>query len=446
MWETVSAFSNTAGGWIILGVKEKKSENGSEYIVNGVANPEQMEQDIVTTLRSRSKFNAPVSCKALKYTIDDKNVLVFEIPLSPHRPVAIKSNGEVYVRTGSGDTLATDMEVDAIVRDASFGAKSEMEVPGTGFKDIDTNSIASYRSYLRDFNRPLSFPTLNDEEFCRKLNIVLSSGRLSYGSLLMFGKRESVLDALPNFWIDYMEVPGNSYATASQRYTYRMPEQENIWECFQLIMHRLRNFVDAPYMEGPDIFGAEDNSQLFCLREGLVNFCAHSDYFASAHPTIRVFDDRIVMQNPGRFILAADEFRSRILSMPRNPSIIRLFRHPKLSENAGYGIDKISGWKKLTGKSVIFDSDMLISTVTYPLTTTKDSRRIGENNGVNGENNDEKKVLDIIRQTPSITQPLIAAQTGFSTRKVNRLISSLRTKKKIVRIGKTKGGHWEIND
>lgn len=446
MWETVSAFSNTAGGWIILGVKEKKSENGSEYIVNGVANPEQMEQDIVTTLRSRSKFNAPVSCKALKYTIDDKNVLVFEIPLSPHRPVAIKSNGEVYVRTGSGDTLATDMEVDAIVRDASFGAKSEMEVPGTGFKDIDTNSIASYRSYLRDFNRPLSFPTLNDEEFCRKLNIVLSSGRLSYGSLLMFGKRKSVLDALPNFWIDYMEVPGNSYATASQRYTYRMPEQENIWECFQLIMHRLRNFVDAPYMEGPDIFGAEDNSQLFCLREGLVNFCAHSDYFASAHPTIRVFDDRIVMQNPGRFILAADEFRSRILSMPRNPSIIRLFRHPKLSENAGYGIDKISGWKKLTGKSVIFDSDMLISTVTYPLTTTKDSRRVGENNGVNGENNDEKKVLDIIRQTPSITQPLIAAQTGFSTRKVNRLISSLRTKKKIVRIGKTKGGHWEIND
>lgn len=446
IWETVSAFSNTAGGWIVLGAKEKKTGEGSEFIVSGVPNPEQMEQDIVTTLRSRTKFNAPILCKALRYNIDEKCVLVFEIPLSPHRPVAIKSNGEVYIRTGSGDTLATDMEVDAIVRDASFGSKSEMEVPGSDFDDINLDSIASYRSYLRDFNRPLSYPALNDEEFCRKLNIVLSSGKLSYGSLLMFGKRESVLGVLSNFWIDYMEVPGDSYATASQRYTYRMPEQENIWESFQLIMHRLRNFVDAPYIEGPDIFGVEDNSQLFCLREGLVNFCAHSDYFASAHPTIRVFDDRIVMQNPGRFILAADEFRSRILSIPRNPGIIRLFRHPRLSENAGYGIDKILGWKKLTGKTVTFESDMLISTVTYPLAATKGLRNVGENNGENGENNDENKVLDIIRKTPSITQPQIAAHTGFSTRKVNRLISSLRGKDKIIRIGKTKGGHWEIND
>ena len=440
MWETVSAFSNTAGGWIILGVKEKRDDNGSIYIVNGVPNAEKMEEEIITTLRSRTKFNALISCQAKRYEIDGKKILAFEIPLSPHRPIALKSTGDVYIRTGSGDVLASDLEVDAIARDCAFGAKSEMEVPFSSFSDINTESIASYRSYLNDYNRPLSYPNLNDRDFCSKLNIVLASGKLSYGSLLMFGKRDSVLKAVPNFWIDYIEIPGESYGNAQQRYTYRMPEQQNIWEAFQLIMIRLRNFVDAPYREGPDIFGTEDNSQLFCLREGVVNFCAHTDYFAAAHPTLRVFSDRIFMQNPGRFILAADEFRSRILSMPRNPSIIKFFRYPKLSENAGYGIEKILRWKELTGKPVSFRSDLLISTVEYPLSKAA-TRNNGENNG---ENNDKKVIIEAIRENAFITQPKLAEKSGFSLRKVNRIIAALRESGKIQRIGKTKGGYWEI--
>lgn len=446
MWETVSAFSNTAGGWIILGVKEKRGATGSTYIVSGVPNAEKIEQEIISTLRSRTKFNALISAKAKRYEVEGKKVLAFEIPLSPHRPVALKNTGDVYIRTGSGDVLASDLEIDAIIRDCAFGAKSEMEVPNTSFDDISLESIASYRSYLHDYNKPLAYTNLNDRDFCSKLNIILASGKLSYGSLLMFGKRDSVLKAVPNFWIDYIEIPGNSYGTAQQRYTYRMPEQDNIWEAFQLIMRRLRNFVDSPYIEGPDIFGTEDNSQLFCLREGVVNFCAHTDYFAAAHPTLRVFSDRISMQNPGRFILEADEFRSRILSMPRNPSIIKFFRYPKLSENAGYGIEKISRWESLTGKAVTFHSDLLVSTVEYPFRQSN-SRQLGENNGENGENYDMKRIiLDAIRENNFISQPKLAELTGFSLRKVNRIIAALRESGKIKRIGKTKGGHWEIID
>ena len=57
MWDTVSAFSNTTGGWIILGVKEKRDVNGSTYMINGIHNAEKMEQDLASTLRSTSKFN-----------------------------------------------------------------------------------------------------------------------------------------------------------------------------------------------------------------------------------------------------------------------------------------------------------------------------------------------------------------------------------------------------
>ncbi len=343
--------------------------------------------------------------------------------------------------------IATDAEVTAIVRDSAFGSKSEKEVIGTDFNDLSQESIESYRSYLRDFNRPLAYSGLNIESFCKKLNIISSNGHLTYGSLLMFGKRESVLAAIPNFWIDYMEVPGESYTDASQRYTYRMPEQDNIWDSFNLIIRRLRNFVDAPYIEGPDIFGSEDNSQLFCIREGLVNFCAHSDYFAPAHPTIRVFSNRIEMQNPGRFILDASEFRTRLLSMPRNPSIIRFFRHPKLSENAGYGIDKILKWKNLTGKDVLIKSDLLISTISYPFNKSNLSHQndaINEviNDAIKSE--DEKRLVEVIKSNNNLTIPEIAQTLSFSKSKVDRLIANLKARGLLSRVGSNKTGYWKV--
>ena len=31
-----------------------------------------------------------------------------------------------------------------------------------------------------------------------------------------------------------------------------MPEQENIWEYFKVLLQRLRLYVDNPFMAGPD--------------------------------------------------------------------------------------------------------------------------------------------------------------------------------------------------
>lgn len=39
LWETVSAFANTDGGNIYLGVKEVKHENYSEFFPTGINNP-----------------------------------------------------------------------------------------------------------------------------------------------------------------------------------------------------------------------------------------------------------------------------------------------------------------------------------------------------------------------------------------------------------------------
>lgn len=71
IWETVSAFANTSGGWIVLGVKQ----NGKKFEISGVDNAEKLEQDFLGTLRSQ-KFNEPVDAKSMLYHIDGHKVFL----------------------------------------------------------------------------------------------------------------------------------------------------------------------------------------------------------------------------------------------------------------------------------------------------------------------------------------------------------------------------------
>ena len=362
IWETVSAFANTIGGWIILGVSQK----GQTFVTTGVDNAEKIEQDFTTVLRSGNKFNQPLVFKSQKFEVNSKIVLAFYIASSKVKPVYINSPVNTFLRVGSGDQRATDGEIMAMYHDQSFGIRSEELVANTSLADLNPQSLITYRNHLNFYNSGFPYNSLEDEAFCKKIGICSSTtGELSYGSLLMFGKQDSIRAAMPNFWVDYIEIPGISVATARPRYTFRMQEQENIWEYYKVIIQRLRLYADNPYTTTRFGVSPEDDSQLYALREGLINFLAHSDWFSPMHPTIRVFMDRIEFQNPGGFIVPVNRVLEEAISLPRNPIIIKLFRFAKLSENAGYGIDKMKTWTALTGKNVGFRSDVTHATVTY---------------------------------------------------------------------------------
>ena len=360
VWSTVSAFSNTSGGWIIFGVKQQ----GKQFEINGVNNGEKTESDFLNTLRNGQKFNMRLTARGKKYNFDGKLVLAFFVPSSIVKPIYVGNPINTYIRTGSGDRRATETEVMAMMRDQAFGSKSEQVVEGTSINDLNKSSLETYRNRIKNDNPSFPYKDLPDDQFCDKVGIS-KDGQLTIGGILMLGQRDIVQRHVSNFWIDYLEIPGKSLADAHVRYTFRMQEQDNIWESYQIILQRLRNFVDAPYEAHPDGVGAEDESQLYALREGLTNCCAHADYFSPMHPTIRVFADRIELQNPGRFMFPLTELRSQIHSIPRNPNIIKFFRYAKLGENAGYGIDKMLAWERLTKGKVEFTSDLVCSTITY---------------------------------------------------------------------------------
>ena len=101
-WETVSAFANTRGGWLIFGVKQ----SGKTFEVQGVNNPEKVEQDFINTLRS-DKFNVRLLPKCEKYQFPEGIVLGFYIPISDKKPVYFNNPTNIFIRTASGDQRAT---------------------------------------------------------------------------------------------------------------------------------------------------------------------------------------------------------------------------------------------------------------------------------------------------------------------------------------------------
>lgn len=145
IWETVSAFSNTSGGWIILGVQQQ----GKKFSIEGVNNGEKIESDFLNTLRGGQKMNHLISPIAQKYTLDGKVVLAFHIPSSPLKPVWFGSIVNTFIRSGSGDRRATEMEINAMYRDQMFGIKSEEPVSGTSFSDIHPGSYDTFRRHIR---------------------------------------------------------------------------------------------------------------------------------------------------------------------------------------------------------------------------------------------------------------------------------------------------------
>ena len=187
MWDTVSAFSNTSGGWVLCGVAQK----GKKFEIQGVNNGEKIKNDFLTTLRNKDKFNHIIQCRTDKITVDGKLVLAFYIPSSELKPIWYGSPKNTFIRSGSGDQRATDMEIAAMYRDQAFGTQSEKTVDGRTVADLNAASFASYRRYIQTFNPEFRANKFDDDKFCEYTGIT-RDGVLTYAGLLMLGQNEVV--------------------------------------------------------------------------------------------------------------------------------------------------------------------------------------------------------------------------------------------------------------
>lgn len=103
---TVSAFANTRGGWIVLGV----AQDGERFEVSGVDEPDKMQNDLLSVLRAGLKVSHDVDER--RYEHEGKVVLAFHIKENPRtrKPVT-------FLRKGGG-YRAQPHELKRMLRDA----------------------------------------------------------------------------------------------------------------------------------------------------------------------------------------------------------------------------------------------------------------------------------------------------------------------------------------
>ena len=120
---------------------------------------------------------------------------------------------------------------------------------------------------------------------------------------------------------------------------------------------------------------------------------------------------------------------------------MRVFKDVGLVEQLGSGISRIL---QFYDKSIFQMSEHFIKVV-FPFSLPDEKRDIANGDINGGINGDINIILSLLKKDPYITAKKMSEQTGFSTRKISRVIKSLRESDVIVRVGSTKKGYWKVN-
>lgn len=121
IWETYSAFANTMGGIILLGVEEKR--DGSFHPID-LPSPEWLIADFWDIVNDKRRVSANILNKEYVTIeeIEGKHIIAIRVPqaLPSERPIYIDGNPfcGTYVRSGEGDIRCTHEEVRIMMQSA----------------------------------------------------------------------------------------------------------------------------------------------------------------------------------------------------------------------------------------------------------------------------------------------------------------------------------------
>ena len=174
IWETYSAFANTHGGIILLGVEEWADK--SLHTVD-LPDPDRLIKEFWDIVNNPNKTSVNVlsSKDVFVQEVDGNHIVVINVPRAErsYKPVYVDGNPLcTYRRNGEGDYRCTKEEYQAMVRDASVKTQDMLILNEMDMTVFNKESIRSYRQRMRLSRPGHVWEALEDEDFLLKLGAV----------------------------------------------------------------------------------------------------------------------------------------------------------------------------------------------------------------------------------------------------------------------------------
>lgn len=353
-WPTYSAFANTHGGIILLGVKEKQGR----FSLQGIPKPQRIKQDLFNIANNTNKvsFNLLTDRNVNTVTIEGKTLVVVTVPPAhrKQKPVYLNGNpfrGNTYRRLHDGDRPCDDESVKRMLAEQVEDERDSRILPGFGMEDIELDSMLAYRQMLRTAKPGHIWLEEDDAGFLKRLkgwrrDRQTGEEGLTLAGLLMFGRWDALQDGLPHYFVDYQERPE---AKTELRWIDRLvPDgtwSGNLFDFYRRVYRKLTTDMKVPFAL-KDGQRQEDTPVHVALREALVNTLVHADYTGRVSVLVVKRPDLFGFRNPGNMRIPVGQAIQGGESDCRNRIIHQMFLMIGLGERAGSGVPKIySGWK-----------------------------------------------------------------------------------------------------
>lgn len=350
LWETYSAFANTDGGTIVLGVNEK---GHGRLVVEGLPDAYKIIKDFWNMVNNRQKVSSNILTDSMAYVdqVEGKDVIVIHVPRAERtsRPVYVGADPRTgtYRRNFEGDYHCSLEEVALMMRDSSLVTDDNRLLTELDMTVFCPETVKAYRNIFKLIRPQHLWNHEDDTMFLRRIGAVREdkdTGRFhpTVAGLLMFGYEYEITTVFPNYFLDYQENRTNGmYARWTDRITSQSGDWSgNVFDFILKVIPKLQSDLKVPFMFKGN-FRDDDTPLHKTVREATVNMLANADFYGRRGVVVQKSTGGFKFANPGSMRVSLNEALQDSASDPRNGVMMKMLAMVEYGERAGSGLQGI---------------------------------------------------------------------------------------------------------